>query len=183
MRGDGHIAAIDELIAVGDELGFVDVLRVAGLAVENGLAGCGVAVCAGYRDCVAESPRTETIKSKVLRVARQVPEILLLAFPREPVGASLVKARGGLVVDGAGGEDVLILFRGIVGNVIKVPGVGYADGGDAVMHGAANLSCAIERPADIGRPRGHVKLIVGQIICRLQPTDSAEIVELFVCAG
>ena len=59
--GDGDIAAIDELIAVGDELGFVDVLRVAGLAVENGLAGCGVAVCAGYGDCIAESSRTEAV--------------------------------------------------------------------------------------------------------------------------
>ena len=40
------------------------------------------------------------------------------------------------------------------------------------MHGAANLSRAIERPADIGRPRGHVKLIVGQIVGGLQPTEA-----------
>ena len=41
------------------------------------------------------------------------------------------------------------------------------------------LSC----PAEIGRRRGHVKLIVGQIIGGLQPTESAEVVELVVSAG
>ncbi len=69
MRGDGDVSAVDDLIAVGDELALIDVSGIAGRTIEDGLTGGRVAIRAPDCDCVTESSRTETVVGKGLVVA------------------------------------------------------------------------------------------------------------------
>ena len=131
MRRDGEVALVADLIAI------VDVLRAEGAAIEHGLPGGGVAVGAGDGDGVAQSARAVAVIGVCGGVPREGPEGNLLAFARQPVADNAVQACGGVVVDGGAEKDVLVLLRGVVGDVVEVPGVGHAGCVDAVVKGGA----------------------------------------------
>src|ERR1039458_4609842 len=92
-----------------------------------------------------------------------------------------MKSLRGLVVDGGANEQVLVLLRGAVYDVIEVPGVGNAGGIDAVVQRAAKLRGAVQLVAEVGRGRGHMVLVVRQIVGGLQPTEGAQVIQLAAC--
>lgn len=102
----------------------------------------------------------------------------MLALAREAVTNAVVQTCGGLIIDGGADEDVLVFLGCVIGDVIEVPRVRYASGGDAVVSRATNLRGSVKSPTKIGCRSGDVEFIVGQVIGGLQPTVVSEIVKL-----
>jgi len=107
-----------------------------------------------------------------------LPQAELLTLADEAIADAVVECGGGLVIDGGAEEDVLILLRGVVGDVIEIPSIRDAGGIDAVVEGAANLGVSAGLPADVGDRVGSVILVVGQGVAGLEPTECAKVIEL-----
>src|ERR1700761_6991935 len=118
VRSDRDVAAVYELIAIGNQLRFISA------AVEHGLAAGRIAIGAGDRYRIAQGAGPETIAGVRYRSSREAPERILFAFAREAVADIIMKAHRGLVADGRAHEDVLVFLRRIVGNVKELPRVG-----------------------------------------------------------
>ena len=116
----------------------------------------------------------------------QLPEAAigyLLPLARRAVAQHIVKRRVVWLSIEALMNKILILLRGVVRDMIKIPGVGNAGGVHAVVQRAADLRAAAGLPAQISRRGGHMVLVVGQIVGGLQPTEGAQVVQLVVRAG
>ena len=173
---DAVVALVYELIAVADEL---LVEGIGSGVIHDGLAGDRVAVGSGDGDDLAEAvAEIVEVSTALLR-----PLVVLLALARCAVAEDVVEAVGGLVIDGAGEEELLILLRDVVGNVEEVPRAGYAGGGDAVVERAAHLQAGTRLPAKIGRGGAGVELVVGAGIRGLEPVVVGQVVERAVRAG
>ena len=109
--------------------------------------------------------------------------MVLLALAGEAVANAVVEACSGLVVDGCAQEEILVLLGGVVGDMIEIPGVGHAGGGDAVVEPWHESAWCRSGPAEIGCASGYVEFVVRQVVGSLQPTAGAKVVELFVRAG
>src|ERR1019366_3816855 len=117
MRRDFIIALVGKLVAIIDVL---VVIRITSRIVHQSLPGTSVAVGAGdgYYLSVAVSIRIEETAADLC------PLRVLLPLAGRPIANVLMKVRRGLVVQRGTYEQVLIFQRRIVGNVIKIPGVG-----------------------------------------------------------
>ncbi len=107
----------------------------------------------------------------------------MLTLARQAVTHAVVKVGGGLVVDRRTQKDVLILLGGIVGDVIERPGAGNAGCIHSVMERGANLRAACGLPSQIGRGSGYMEFVIGQVVCRLQPTEFSQVVQFIQRSG
>ena len=176
MRRKTVVALVHKLIAVRNQL---ISLRIRPRIIQQRLPGHRVAIGSRNRHHVAKavSIRIEGAAAALL------PQVVLLALARRAVAHALVKVRRGLVVHRAAEEQVLVLLRRAVRNVIEVPCARNPRRIHPIVQRGANLCAPARLPAHVGRRRGQVILIVGQIVSGLQPAERSQVIELVMSPG
>src|SRR5579863_7146519 len=88
-----------------------------------------------------------------------------------------------MIIEGSTDQKILVFFCSVIGHVIKLPGIRHSDSRDVVVYSAAKLRRAIQLPTEIRGPCSYMKLVMGQVVLGLEPTQICQIVELLVGAG